>query len=170
MKMQNYRNNDFSTQRNNEPQNKIHINDAINIITDRITMIESALYNDSSTTTMDLDNSNSNSNSENEMDSAVLSAIIERIEKLEKQIQTYDELRSMIETNTKNIEELQRLNNEESEEEENEEEEQEEEQEVQQNVNLIVEDVSDSENDEHNDTSYGNNCFERNRLFVKPTF
>jgi hypothetical protein len=35
-----------------------------------------------------------------------------------------------------------------------------------QNVNLIVEDVSDSEEDNYHNSNY----FEKNRLFVKPTF
>ena len=37
-----------------------------------------------------------------------------------------------------------------------------------QNVNLIVEDVSDSENDEHNDTSYENNYFKSIFLHERP--
>ena len=150
---------------------KIHVNQAVSLLSQKIANVERIMFGDNDN---DM-NFNFAKKNNNEIDNSVLTTIIERIEKLEKSVLMFDNLKELIESNTKAIEELQcedDTTNEENDEDnaDNEDiEENDEDNNVQtntHNVNLIVEDVSDSEED----TYHSSNYFERNRLFVKPTF
>jgi len=153
---------------------KIHVNQAVSLLSQKIANVERIMFGDNDN---ELNLSFANKNN-NEIDNSVLTTIIERIEKLEKSVLMLDSLKEIIDSNTKAIEELQREDEEDDdecedvathEEDEATNEEDDEDINVQtnsQNVNLIVEDVSDSEEDTYHNSNY----FERNRLFVKPTF
>ena len=153
---------------------KIHVNQAVSLLSQKIANVERIMFGDNNDNDMNFTFAKKNNN---ELDNSVLTTIIERIEKLEKSILMFDNLKELIDSNTKAIEELQRENEEDDDECEDDNEceddttneEDDEDINVQtntQNVNLIVEDVSDSEEDTYHNSNY----FERNRLFVKPTF
>ena len=153
---------------------KIHVNQAVSLLSQKIGNVERNMFGDNNDNDMNFTFAKKNNN---ELDNSVLTTIIERIEKLEKSILMFDNLKELIDSNTKAIEELQRENEEDDDECEDDNEceddttneEDDEDINVQtntQNVNLIVEDVSDSEEDTYHNSNY----FERNRLFVKPTF
>ena len=158
---------------------KIHINQVVSILSQKIANVERIMFGDNDTE-MKLSFAKKNNN---EIDNSVLTIIIERIEKLENSVLMFDNLKELIDSNTKAIEELQRENDKDYDDSEDDvtneddiineddvtnEDANDENINVQtntQNVNLIVEDVSDSEED-----TYHSNYFERNRLFMKPTF
>jgi hypothetical protein len=154
---------------------KIHVNQAVSLLSQKIANVERIMFGESDN---ELNLSFAKKNN-NEIDNSVLTTIIERIEKLEKSVLMFDSLKEMIDSNTKAIEELQREDEDEDEDDECEDDNEceddatneadDEDINVQtntQNVNIIIEDVSDSEED----TNHNSNYFERNRLFVKPTF
>lgn len=153
------------------PNKKIHVNHAVSILSKRITHIENVMYGEDydGSSEVELDFALLRNQKSEQMDTSVFNAIIERLEKLEKKVQNYEELRQMIEQNTISIEEVKTdfksLESEINEDESEDEDEEQQEETPQNNVNVIIEDVSDSEDDYFNrNTDYNS------RVFIKPTF
>ena len=157
------------------PNKKIHVNHAVSILSKRITHIENVMYGEDydGSSEVELDFALLRNQKSEQMDTSVFNAIIERLEKLEKSVLNYEELRQMIEQNTISIEEVKtdfkslesEINEDESEDEDEDKDEEQQEETHQNNVNVIIEDVSDSEDDYFNrNTDYNS------RVFIKPTF
>lgn len=174
---------------------KIHVNQAVSLLSQKIAHLERLFFDENAENNININCLNKQNT---EIDNSVLTAIIERIENLEKRVQTFisindlNQIKELINSNTKAIEVIQKANDEylnnfdnncqdniseNSNNSNNSDDDNDDDDETNsiidtydnldynQNVNLIIENVNDDDISYHN-----SNFFEKNRLFVKPTF